>query len=286
MTELSFEATSKFADTEKGRIHYHEAGTGPALLMIHGSGPGVTGWANFGDNLAFFSEHFRCLIIDLPGYGKSDAVEGIPVPVCVEGCWALLDALGINKVDIIGNSLGAMVGGFMAAYQQARVGKLVAIGGLGMNIYSPFPGQGLTLLSEFVEDPTRERIRSWLNSMVYDQSLVTDEMIDQRFEAATEPKTMATSKMLYSKESLAALAEQFRGPDAAQRIAHLPLIQAPTLLTWGRDDRVTPLDLALVPMRMIPNCELHVFPDCGHWSMIEAKSAFQSLTLSFLQRED
>lgn len=284
MSNLSFEATSRSLKTEKGTIHYHEAGEGPVLLMIHGSGPGVTGWANFGNNLEFFTKHFRCLIIDLPGYGKSDAVDGVPVPVCVEGVLALLDGLNIESAHIIGNSLGAMVGGLIAAYHPQRLQRLVAIGGIGMNIFSSFPAQGLMLLSEFVEDPTRERIRSWLGSMVYDQALVTDELIDLRFNAATEAKTMATSRQLYSREAIAGLGEMFAGPDATQRIAHLSSIKAPTLLTWGRDDRVTPLDMALLPMRLIPNCELHVFPNCGHWAMIEARDAFESQVMAFLRR--
>ena len=82
MSDFDFESTSRQLATEQGNIHYHEAGKGPALLMIHGSGPGVSGWANFEGNLPFFAEHFRCLIIDLPGYGGSDPVEGNPVMEC------------------------------------------------------------------------------------------------------------------------------------------------------------------------------------------------------------
>jgi pimeloyl-ACP methyl ester carboxylesterase len=61
-------------------------------------------------------------------------------------------------------------------------------------------------------------------------------------------------------------------------------LTAPTLLTWGRDDRVSPPDMALIPMRTIPNAELHIFPNSGHWSMIEAKEAFESTVLAFLSR--
>lgn len=284
MSTISYESTSRSAETDQGRIHYHEAGSGEVLLMIHGSGPGVSGWANFEGNLAFFARHYRCLIIDLPGYGASDPVEGVPVPVAVEATLRLLDYLKIDKAHIIGNSLGGIVGSFIAAYHPQRVDRFVTIGGIGMNLFAPFPGQGLTLLSEFVEDPTRERIRAWLRSMVYDPALITEELVENRFQRATDPVTLATSRQLYSRQALEALAEEFRGPNAAQRVGHLASIQAPTLLTWGRDDRVTPLDLALVPMRIIRNCELHVFPNCGHWAMIECKQGFESLVLSFLQR--
>jgi pimeloyl-ACP methyl ester carboxylesterase len=62
-------------------------------------------------------------------------------------------------------------------------------------------------------------------------------------------------------------------------------VTAPTRRTWGRDDRVSPLDMALIPMRTIPNAELHVFPNCGHWAMIEAKAAFEAVVLAFLLRD-
>ncbi len=69
-----------------------------------------------------------------------------------------------------------------------------------------------------------------------------------------------------------------------QGFAYLPKIQAPTLMTWGRDDRVNPLDIAMLPLRLIPNVELHVFSKCGHWAMIEQKEAFEQVVLGFLKR--
>lgn len=284
MSTFTYENTSRFAETKNGKIHYHEAGEGPVLLLIHGSGPGVSGWANFGANLDFFAPNFRCLIIDLPGYGQSDAVEGNPVIECVAGCVNLLDALDIAKAHVIGNSLGGIVGGFLAAHHAARVDKFVTIGGLGMNLFSPFPCEGLNLLSEFVEDPTREKIISWLRSMVFDQSIVTEELIETRFKTALEPMTLATSRVMYAKATMQGMAAAFRGQDAVQRVAHLGSITAPTLITWGRDDRVTPVDMMLIPMRVIPNAEVHIFPNCGHWAMIERKAEFESLVLAFLQR--
>ena len=286
MSDYSFAATSKTFAAESGTIHYHEAGAGDDLLMIHGSGPGVTGWANFEGNLPVFAEHFRCVVIDLPGYGKSDPVEGDPIGGCISACLALMNGLGMERTHIIGNSLGGIVGSQITAHFAERVRRFVSIGGIGMNIFSPFPAEGLNLLTEFTEDPTRERLIQWLRSMVFDQSLVTEELIETRLRQATEPVTMATSRKLYSRESIAATAEMFRGENAHLRIAHLSSIKVPTLLTWGRDDRVTPLDLALLPMRLVPNAELHVFPNCGHWNMIERKAEFESLVKAFLLRED
>jgi pimeloyl-ACP methyl ester carboxylesterase len=284
MSALTYQATSKTFAAEHGSIHYHEAGTGPDLLMIHGSGPGVTGWANFEGNLPVFAEHFRCVIIDLPGYGKSEPIDGDPIGGCVAASLALMDGLGMGRTHIIGNSLGGIVGSHIAANFPDKVDRFVTIGGIGLNVFSPFPAEGLNLLTEFTEDPTRERLEQWLRSMVFDQSLVTEELIESRFAQATDPVTMETSRKIYSRASITAMAEMFRGEYSIQRVAHLGKIQAPTLITWGRDDRVTPMDIALLPMRLMPNAELHVFPNCGHWNMIERKVEFESLVTAFLQR--
>lgn len=284
MSNYSFESTSRTINSEAGSLHYHEAGEGPALILLHGSGPGVSGWANFADTLTSFADRFRCIVPDFPGYGGSDAVEGNPVEVCVSSVITLMNELNIDKAHIIGNSLGGMVGALIAAHQAQRVDRFVSIGGLGMNLFSSFPPEGIIRLSEFAEDPSREKIVAWLSSMVFDRALITDELVELRMQHALEPKTLATTRQLYSRAALDGMAQMFAGPDATQRIAHLSSITAPTLLTWGRDDRVTPVDMALLPMKLIPNCELHVFPNCGHWAMIERRTEFNAVVSAFLMQ--
>jgi 2-hydroxy-6-oxonona-2,4-dienedioate hydrolase len=170
-----------------------------------------------------------------------------------------------------------------AANNHDLVASFTTIGGIGLNIFTAFPGEGLNLLTAFAEDPTRERIKTWLKSMVFDQSIITDELIEMRFAQATEPKTMETSRQLYSAQSIQGIADFRRGPMATKTIEHLSSIQAPTLITWGRDDRVSPMDMSLIPMRLIPKAELHVFPNCGHWSMIECKAQFEELVEGFIR---
>jgi 2-hydroxy-6-oxonona-2,4-dienedioate hydrolase len=284
MSDFSFDATSKVLADPVGDIHYHEAGEGPVLLLLHGSGPGVTGWANFENNLPVFAEHYRTFILDLPGYGKSAPVEGMPMQVCADAVIRFLDGLKIDKAHILGNSLGGMVGSMVAAQKPARVDKFVSIGGLGYGLFNAFPNEGINLLVEFIEDPTRARLVQWLHSMVYDKAIVTDELIEKRLKQALDPVTMATSKKLYSRAAMNGIAAMTEGPHAAATFAHLAAIQAPTLLVWGRDDRVSSMDRAFVAMRMVPNCELHVFPKCGHWAMIERKAEFENIVLAFLGR--
>ncbi|RKT86996.1 2-hydroxy-6-oxonona-2,4-dienedioate hydrolase [Saccharopolyspora antimicrobica] len=282
MTELSYESTLRELRTGRGVLRYHEAGAGPPLLMLHGSGPGVTGWRNFRGNLPVFAEHFRCLVLEFPGFGVSDPVDEHPMVAAPTAVRRFLDGLGIERADVIGNSMGGIVGARFAISDPDRVRRLVTIGGVGRALFSPSPGEGINLLIEFTEEPTRERLVAWLNSMVHDRSLVTEELIEERWAHATEPSTLASARKMYSRQAFEAAAASAEPPYWAM----LHRIRARTLITWGRDDRVSPVDMALLPMRTIPGAELHVFPDCGHWAMIEQKEAWESAVLAFLTREE
>lgn len=282
--DLSHDATLREVTTPNGVLRYHEAGDGPPLVMLHGSGPGVSGWRNFGDNLPAFAPHFRCLVLEFPGFGVSDPTDMHPMMAAMPAVGDFLDALGLDRVDLIGNSMGGIVATRFAIAQPERVRRMVTVGGMGRNIFSPGPGEGIRLLGEFTDDPTRERLVQWLQSMVFDQSLVTDELIEERWAQATDPATLASARKMYGRAALEAMATFESMSDAPPYWAMLHKIRARTLITWGRDDRVSPMDMALVPMRTIPDVEVHVFPNCGHWTMIEQKDAWESAVLAFLLR--
>lgn len=286
MTDLSYEGTLREITTDAGVLRYHEAGEGPPLLLLHGSGPGVTGWRNFRGNLAVFARRFRCLVLEFPGFGVSDDFGGHPMVTALDAVVRFVDALGLDSVDIIGNSMGGGVALNYAIAHPERVGKLVTIGGIGRNLFSPGPGEGIKLLQEFTEEPTRERLIQWLHSMVYDPAMVTEELIEERWTQATDPATLDSARRMYSKAAFAMMVRAMEASDAPPPWAMLHKVAAPTLITWGRDDRVSPLDMALIPMRTIPRAELHVFPHCGHWAMIERKDEFESAVLAFLTRKD
>ena len=272
--------------TPAGTLKYYDCGApdAPVVLFLHGSGPGVTGWRNFRGVLPAFAERYRCLILEFPGFGVTDDIGGHPMITAQTSVTPFLDALAVDHVDIVGNSMGGAVGITFAINHPDRIGKLVTIGGIGTNIYSPGPSEGIRLLQEFTEDPTRQRLVDWLTSMVYDQRLVTEQLIEERWQLGTDPDTLASARRMYGKAAFAGMMKAMRASDAPMPWAQMHKVAAPTLLTWGRDDRVSPLDMSLVPMRTIPNAELHVFPNCGHWAMIEAKAAFEDVVLGFLGR--
>ena len=174
------------------------------------------------------------------------------------------------------------MGSYLAADHPERVDRDITIGGIGSYITSAFPNEGLTRLVDFVENPARGNIVTWLESMVYDKSILTEELIELRFKAALEPVTMASSKKMYTRDARQAIAAKMKGSLAAQRLAFLGKIRSPTLIVWGCDDKVSPLDGALLPMRLVENAELRVFSNCGHWAMIESRDRIEGLALNFL----
>ncbi|MEO0493830.1 MAG: alpha/beta fold hydrolase [Actinomycetota bacterium] len=283
MTAVDPDTSHRVLAVEHGDLHYHEVGEGPPLVFVHGSGPGVTGWGNFGDNLAAFTPSFRCLVLDLPGFGRS---YDPPVNITLHGVDAVtsfVDGLGLETFSLVGNSLGGKISAQTAAAHPERVERLVTIGGVGLPLFSALPSEGIMRLVEFVENPSRELLVSWMRSMVYDPATLTDELVEQRWQAATEPAALAGIRQIYNREMLTFLRQAML--DNTREFETLRRIQAPTLVTWGRDDRVTPLDGMIPAMRMIPKGEVHVFPDCGHWSMIERKQEFERIVLEFLTRD-
>lgn len=273
-------------ETDLGVLRYHEAGDGPPLLLLHGSGPGVTGWQNYRGVLADLAAHFRCFVLEFPGFGVSDPVEGHPMLMAETAVERFLDGLDLGRVDMIGNSMGGIVATKLAISSPERVRRLVTIGGMGRNTFSMNPSEGIKLLMEFTDDPSRDKLVRWLLAMVSDPALVTEELIEERWHLATEPETLAIARRMYSSSAFAATLAANATADAVPYWAQWHRVQAPTLITWGRDDRVSPVDMAIGPMREIPDAELHVFPRCGHWAMIEAREAWLQVVLGFLLREE
>ncbi|WP_110469569.1 alpha/beta fold hydrolase [Williamsia limnetica] len=281
---VTYDESKRELQTDSGVLRYHEAGSGPPLILLHGSGPGVTGWRNYRGNLGVFAENFHCYVLEFPGFGVSDPVKGHPVLTAGSSVIRFMDALGIESAPVIGNSMGGVVGVNLAIKKPDRVSKLVTIGGVGPNVFSPSPSEGLRLLQEFTDAPDRDKLVRWLTAMVFDRALVTDELIEERWEAAINPDAQQTAQMMYGSAAFAMQQEFMAASDTPPYWSMMHKVSCPTLLTWGRDDRVSPPDMAMVPMRLIPQAELHVFPNCGHWVMIEAKRAFESAVGEFLSR--
>jgi len=295
---VDFATTSRFADAGGMRLHYHEAGTSSAhpsppghpsppsripVVMLHGGGPGASAWSNFGRNLPVFAARFRTLMIDQPGFGSSakPPVTGHYFTFAAEALAGLLDKLGIGQVHLVGNSLGGGTSVRFALRHPGRVARVVLMGpgGLSLNVFAPDPTEGVKRLTEFAAPPgpSREKMAAFLRTMVYDQRLVTDELVEERYATASTPEALAAMASMGASFYDPAHAEEGLLWREAQRLRH------EVLLVWGREDRVNPLDGALVALKLIRRAQLHVFGRCGHWAQLEKFDEFNRLVIGFLE---
>lgn len=259
MTEgLGHEETSRTTTFDGVDLHYHVAGDGDPLILLHGAGPGVSGWSNFSGNLAHYAKHFRTIILDMPGFGSSGHPEQYDrsyLRYAAAATVALMDELGIERAHLLGNSLGGSVAARLALDSPERVRRMVLMGpgsALSIGLFAPRPAEGIRRLMEFqlAEEKTRDKLEAFLRSMVFDQSLVTEELIDSRYAAAIDPTAMSGLKAMQAAN------QRFPGEGELWREANQ--LKHEVLITWGREDRVQPLDGAFVGFRLLENARLHV----------------------------
>ncbi|MEZ0362955.1 4,5:9,10-diseco-3-hydroxy-5,9,17-trioxoandrosta-1(10),2-diene-4-oate hydrolase [Mycobacterium sp. pUA109] len=282
--ELTFESTSRFAEVDVDgplRLHYHEAGIGndQTIVLLHGGGPGAASWTNWSRNIGVLAQRFHVLAVDQPGYGLSDKRAEHPqfnryAATALKG---LFDQLGLGRTPLVGNSLGGGTAVRFALDYPELAGRLVLMGpgGLSVNLFAPDPTEGVKKLSAFSMEPTRENLEAFLKVMVYDKKLITPELVEQRFALASTPESLAAAR---------AMGMSFSGADfeLGMMWREVYRLRQPVLLMWGREDRVNPLDGALVAVKTIPRVQLHVFGQCGHWVQVEKFDEFNKLTADFL----
>ena len=261
------------------QVHYNDCGSGAeTVVMLHGSGPGATGWANFHHNVdAFVGAGYRVVLMDCLGWGKSDPIvcTGSRSDLNAQTLTALLDALQLDKVHIVGNSMGGHSAVAFALSNPARVGKLILMGGGtgGPSQFVPMPTEGIKLLQGLYREPTIENLKKMMNVFVFDPSSMTEELFKARLDNMLARKDHLENFV----KSLAANPKQF--PDQGPRLGE---IAAPTLVIWGRDDRFVPMDVGLRLIWGMPNAELHIFNRCGHWAQWEHADKFNRMVLDFL----
>lgn len=282
-TELTEAATSRFAQIEDGdasyRIHYNDCGAGDeAVVMLHGSGPGASGWANFHRNVEpVVAAGHRVVLVDCPGWSKSDSVvsTGSRSDLNARVTRGVMDALGIRRAHFIGNSMGAHSAVAFALTFPDRVGKLVLMGGGtgGPSQFVPMPTEGIKLIGALYRDPTIENLKKMMQVFVFDSSSLTEEL----FQARLENMLARRDHLENFVKSLAANPKQF--PDYGHRLGE---IKARTLIVWGRDDRFVPFDVGLRLVWGIPDADMAIFSRCGHWAQWEHAEAFNRLVFDFL----
>lgn len=277
--ELTAESTSRFVQTATHRIHYNEAGSGHPVILLHGSGPGSTGWSNFRTNIATLAEDFHVYAVDMPGWGESDTQTPETGYDHVAALINFMDALDIDKAALVGNSMGGITSISTAILHPERVSHLISMG-------APVPGQntwaagglseGLKVLFRTYREPTIENMQQVTEVMAFDASATSGDLAALRLDAAlAHPEHLDSWNNAPGGTPLSA--EYFTyGPRLAE-------ITAPTLAIHGRDDRVVSYEQSLRLVSAIDDSRLLLLNRCGHWAQIEHAVEFNRVVRDFIQ---
>jgi 2-hydroxymuconate-semialdehyde hydrolase len=256
------------------RTHFHEAGEGPALLLLHGSGPGVSAWANWSPIIGDLAQSFYVIAPDQVGFGgtqsRPDGRYGRAV--WTEHALALLDTLGLERVSVIGNSMGGAIALSLAASRPEAIERIVLMGALGVRF--PLP-DGLDRVWGYTPDHVA-RMRELIGLFAYNPSIVTDDLVSMRYEQSLDPERRASYEAMFPAPRQRWLDDLALDEDA------LASITQPTLLVHGFNDVVVPKDSTLRLMEVLPNADAHLIGRCGHWVQIEQTQKFMDIVRGFL----
>jgi 2,6-dioxo-6-phenylhexa-3-enoate hydrolase len=265
---------SKYVTVEGIKVHYQEVGSGYPVVCLHGAGPGASAESNFRLNVGPLSEKFRTILYDMPQYGRSQKVvlKEARLQFNARILNGAMAAIGIDKAHVIGNSMGGQVAMKLAIDYPNRVNRFAIIGsGATTPIFAPHPVEGVKMIARYYKGagPTKEKLRDLLETIVYDSSFLTEEILEERFRASTDPETVE----LFARRQ-GEIPRENLGPD-------LPKIKSKLLVIWGMDDRFGALDVGLQITRNAQDAHMHIFSKCGHWAQVEHADAFNRLVIDF-----
>ena len=284
MTHLK-QVDGRTASGSEWRIHYQVSGQGPDLLLLHGAGPGAAGASNFSKNIDTLSEHFTCWVIDFPGFGKSSknldafGAKG-PFQNAGKAVVAFMDAVGLQRIPIVGTSLGGSAALCAAMEFPDRIEKMVLVspgGGSVEGVVGPTDAVKQLFAYYLGEGPSLEKIHLFLTNLVHNQSLLTPELIEQRFLSSNDPEIRANPPLTLPPG----------GPGKEFFISldpRLATLQTPTLFVWGLQDKCNLVE-GLAPFKVMPNADYMLMANCGHWPHWEHPERFNELAVSFLQSD-
>jgi 2-hydroxymuconate-semialdehyde hydrolase len=254
-------------------VNYHDMGEGNPVVFIHGSGPGVTAWANWRLVLPKLAPHRRVIAPDMIGFGYTERPAGVKYGMDVWGKQLkdFLDALSLDKVDLVGNSFGGGLALYMAIHYPERVRKIVLMGSMGVQ----FP------ITEWLDrvwgyQPSYEAMAEALTHFVSNPAIITPDLVKMRYDASIRPGYQESFSAMFP-------APRQRSVDGMScPSADIAAIQHEVLIIHGREDDVIPTETSQLLFRLIPNAQLHMFSKCGHWTQIEQNSRFVSMVEHFL----
>jgi len=259
------------------KTNYHDSGRGSPLMLLHGSGPGVTGWANWRLVMPALSQEHRVLVPDIVGFGYTERPGGITysMDTWLRHASDFMDAVGVDSVDLIGNSFGGALALAFAIQNPKRVRRLALMGSVGVDFEIT---KALDIIWGY--SPSVENMRTMMSYFAYDQGLVNDELALMRYEASIRPGVQEAYSAMFPAPRQKWIGALASDEHDIKQIAH------ETLIIHGREDQVIPLSNSYRLFDLIPNAQLHVFGNCGHWTQIEHSDRFVRLIIDFLSEVD
>lgn len=242
------------------------------ITFIHGSGPGVTSWANWRLVFPELAEHYRVLGPDMVGFGYTERPNDIQynLKTWVKHTLDFLDALQVEKTHVVGNSFGGALSIALAIHAPERFGRIVLMGAAGTKFQLT---DGLDFTWGYT--PSIENMKKLLDLFAFDRSLVNDELAELRYEASIRPGIQEAYSAMFP-------APRQNGVDGlASDESKIKKITHETLIIHGREDKVIPSSASQHLFDLLPNSQLHLFGKCGHWTQIEHNRRFIDLILSF-----
>jgi 2-hydroxymuconate-semialdehyde hydrolase len=254
-----------------------DTGTGdgdlPPVLLLHGSGPGVSAAANWRPVIPALAAVRRVIAPDQLGFGETATGEPRTYgrAAWTDHALALLDTLGVDRVDVIGNSMGGAIALSLAAARPAAIRRIVLMGSMGVAMALP---DGLDRVWGY--RPSVENMREVIGLFAYNRGLITDELVTMRYESSRHPPVRDAWAAMFPEP------RQRWVDDLALSGAELSAIGQPVLMVHGRDDNVVPWRSSAALLDLLPDARLHVITGCGHWTMIEKTHDFLSVVEPFL----
>lgn len=252
--------------------NYHEMGQGTPVILIHGSGPGVSAWANWRLTMPALAKHFRVLAPDIVGFGFTERPPDnrYDMELWLKHLIGFMDALEIDKAHIVGNSFGGALALALAIRAPKRVIRLVLMGAVGVHFEIT---EGLDAVWGY--EPSIENMRRLLDLFAYDRTLVNDELAKLRYEASIRPGFQESFSAMFPAPRQRWVDAMASPEDRIREIPH------ETLIIHGREDRVIPFENSLKLFHLIDRSQLHGFGRCGHWTQIEHADRFNRLVTDF-----
>lgn len=266
---ISNNPTSYFCEVAGAKIHYHTMGQGAPLLMIHGGAPGAYGWGNFKANCEELQKKFYVIVVDLPGYGKSEILDDRADTIL--GCAGIFNdfmcQLGHSRYNVVGMATGGSIAAELAINYPEHIEKLVLVSApVG---YAKYQSKNKKSASQALVDSKQdalENMRAYLDKLLYNKALLTEELVLERYNESIGSQNMKQGKKQKNNDLW----------------KHIENIRCETMIIWGRENHAHSYETAIFAHAQIENSQLHIFSKCGLWVPFEKRNEFNQLIINFI----